>query len=140
MNLGDSRAYLLRRGRLRRLTQDHTVAAVLLRLDEITPEEAGEHPGTHRLTRYVGMEGEALPDIQTLRLEAGDRLLLCSDGLTGMVSDRRIAHLLRQQPTPEDACQALIAAANAAGGRDNISAIVIDVDAVPPDTEAAASV
>jgi protein phosphatase len=140
MHLGDSRAYLLRRGHLRRLTRDHTVAAVLLRLKEITEEEAPEHPGAHRLTRYVGMDGDALPDIQTLELQADDRLLLCSDGLTGMVSDRRIAHLLRQQPTPEEACQALIAAANAAGGRDNISAIVIDVDVLPLDTKAAASV
>jgi serine/threonine protein phosphatase PrpC len=136
MHLGDSRAYLLRQSRLRRLTQDHTVAALLLRLKEITEEEAREHQGAHRLTRYMGMDGDALPDIRTLRLEAGDRLMLCSDGLTGMVSDRHIAHVLRQHPRPEDACQALVAAANAAGSRDNVSAIVIDVDAVPPDGEA----
>jgi protein phosphatase len=136
-HLGDSRAYLLRRGRLQQLTKDHTVAAALLHLGEISEGEALAHPARHRLTRYIGMESEAVPDLRVVALEAGDRLLLCSDGLTGMVPDRRIAQLMRRQRTPKEACKALVAAANAAGGRDNVSAIVIDIGAVFSDIEQA---
>ena len=134
-HLGDSRAYLFRRGRLQQLTADHTVTAALLHLGEIEEKDALGHPARHRLTRYVGMEGEALPDLRVVELRVGDRLLLCSDGLTGMVPDRRIAQVLRRQRTPEEACEALVAAANAAGGRDNVSAIVIDIDSTAPGTD-----
>jgi len=134
-HLGDSRAYLFRRGRLQQLTADHTVTAALLHLGEIEEKDALGHPARHRLTRYVGMEGEALPDLRVVELRVGDRLLLCSDGLTGMVPDRHIAQVLRRQRTPEEACEALVAAANAAGGRDNVSAIVIDIDSTAPGTD-----
>ena len=134
-HLGDSRAYLFRRGRLQQLTADHTVTAALLHLGEIEEKDALGHPARHRLTRYVGMEGEALPDLRVVELRVGDCLLLCSDGLTGMVPDRHIAQVLRRQRTPEEACEALVAAANAAGGRDNVSVIVIDIDSTAPGTD-----
>lgn len=133
MHLGDSRAYLFRGRELRQLTQDHTLAAVLVRLQEITPEDARTLPELQRLSRYVGMEGAARPDVQTVQMKAGDRILLCSDGLTRMLSDDEIARLLELYADPQEACNALVAAANAAGGEDNISTIVIDIGAVCPE-------
>jgi serine/threonine protein phosphatase PrpC len=125
-HMGDSRIYLLREQRLMQLTEDHSVIALLLRHGEITPEEAQTHPARGRLSRYVGMEGEVYPDVQTVQLQAGDRLLLCSDGLTNMVSDRQIVQLLHVNAGAEEACQALVNAANVAGGTDNITALVVD--------------
>lgn len=125
-HLGDSRAYLLEQGRLQRLTRDHTLLAVLLEMKKISPEEAASHPGRHSLTRYVGMETKALADIRALRCKSSGRLLLCSDGLTGMLPDERIQVILQDQAQPEAACRSLVAAANEAGGEDNITAMVID--------------
>lgn len=125
-HMGDSRAYLLRQGRLERLTQDHTVVGILLRGGEITPEEAKHHPARSRLSRYVGMQGVVYPDVRAVELANGDRLLLCSDGLTGMVEDAEIARILGSCADPEAACRALVDAANAAGGKDNVTVVVAD--------------
>jgi protein phosphatase len=127
-HMGDSRIYLFRRGRLEQLTEDHSVIALLLKHGEITQAEAHNHPARGKLSRYVGMEGEVFPDVQSVRLQYGDRLLLCSDGLTGMIADNRIAKILDENPEPEPACIALVAAANDAGGVDNITAVVAIVE------------
>lgn len=123
-HMGDSRIYLYRRGGLTQLTEDHSVVALLLKHGDITPEEARKHPARGQITRFVGMDGEVYPDVQTIRLQEGDRLLLCTDGLTGLVPDEQTAALLRANHDPEAACRALVAAANDAGGTDNITAVV----------------
>jgi serine/threonine protein phosphatase PrpC len=127
MNLGDSRIYLWREGNLRQLTEDHNVGNLLLRQNQVTADEIEGNPLLRRLARCVGMPGAADPDLSTLLLEAGDRLLLCSDGLTTMLADEEIAIILSEEPDLDAACQTLIAAANVAGGRDNISVILVGV-------------
>jgi protein phosphatase len=124
--MGDSRMYLHRQGRLSLLTHDHSLVALLLRRGEITPDQAKDHPARGKLSRYVGMETEVYPDIRAVHLVQGDRLLLCTDGLTGTVSEQEIAAILGQPVEPESACRSLIDAANAAGGRDNITVLVAD--------------
>lgn len=125
-HLGDSRAYILEKGRLQRLTKDHNLLSMLLDLKKISPEEAAGHPGRNRLTRYMGMETQAVADIRPLRCKGSGRLLLCSDGLTSMVPDERIQEILLREARPQEACQALVAAANEAGGEDNITAMLVD--------------
>lgn len=124
-HMGDSRAYLLRSDRLQPLTADHSVVGILLRQGEITPEQARLHPARNRLSRYVGMQGDVHPDVHTVRLLAGDRLLLCTDGLTAMVPDEEIGRLLGEGAGPR-ACEALVEAANASGGKDNVTVLVLD--------------
>ena len=126
-HMGDSRAYLLRHGQLNQLTQDHSIVAILLRDGEITPEQAQTHPAKGQLSRYVGMEGDTYADVQTITLVDNDRLLLCTDGLTGMVSDGQITGILQANPDPQAACQGLVDAANQAGGKDNITVVIISV-------------
>jgi protein phosphatase len=126
VNMGDSRAYLYREHRLKQLTEDHSIVGILLRHGDITPEEAKKHPARGRLSRYVGMEGEVYPDVRTLAMKAGDRLLLCSDGLTNMVSDDEIALVLKDCSDLQSVCETLVKAANTAGGADNITVIVVD--------------
>jgi len=126
VNMGDSRAYLLRGCNLTQLTEDHSVVALLLRNGEITVEAAKEHAARSHLTRFVGMPMDVLPDVRSVSLRIGDRLLLCTDGLTGMVPDEQLAAILTDREDPEPTCRRLIAAANLAGGRDNITAVVVD--------------
>jgi len=125
-HVGDSRAYMLRNGDFRQLTQDHTVAAELLARGQLSPHEAAQHPQRHMLTRVLGLTRFVNVDTEVLELEVGDRLLLCSDGLTEMVSDGGIAAALTGT-APDEATWKLIEMANAAGGVDNISVVVIDV-------------
>jgi len=124
-HLGDSRAYLFRQGRLLQLTDDHSVVGILLRRGEITPDEARSHPAQGRLSRFVGMEGEVLPDVTTVGLRRGYRLLLCSDGLTGILSDNQISSVICRNLGCQETCQQLAAVANASGGRDNITAVLL---------------
>jgi len=125
-HLGDSRAYLFRAGHLTLLTNDHSVVGILLRTGEITPEEAKTHPARNVLSRYAGMEETAYADVQAVPLSIGDRLLLCTDGLTGMVRDEAIAEILAHSGDLQVACQSLVDAANAAGGHDNVTVLVAE--------------
>jgi PPM family protein phosphatase len=125
-HVGDSRAYLLRDGRLRQLTDDHTVVGELVRQGRLSPGEAAHHPERSVLTRAVGLD----PDLEVdtpppLQLEAGDQVLICSDGLTDAVPDDRIAGILRDHHDGQAACQALLEAAKAAGGPDNITVVLL---------------
>ncbi|MGQ0778083.1 MAG: PP2C family protein-serine/threonine phosphatase [Pseudonocardiales bacterium] len=124
-HLGDSRVYLWREHSVQRLTHDHSLAQGLFDVGVITEQEAADHPARHQLVRYLGMDGEALPDVRCITLRPADRLLLCSDGLTNMLDDARIQVILNDHPNPDDTCRALIDAANEAGGTDNITALVI---------------
>jgi len=130
--MGDSRGYLFRDDGLTRLTNDHLVVEILLRNGEITPDEAEKHPARGLVTRYVGMDNEVYPDVRTIALSQGDRLLLCSDGLSGMIPDNVIAHILTTCSDSENACQALV---DAAGGRDNITSVVVDWMGFPTQKE-----
>jgi len=126
-HMGDSRAYLLHDGKFQQRTHDHSLVQLLIDTGDITPQEAAEHPSRGQITRYVGMPGEALPEVLLIDIAAGDRLLLCTDGLTGMVPEQELCDIMLNQRTPRQACRALIAAANEAGGLDNITALVVDV-------------
>jgi len=130
-HMGDSRAYLLRGGKLRQLTNDHSIVQLLIERGEIAQKQAHTHPSRGQLTRSVGMAGEPLPEAQFVALEPGDRLLLCTDGLTGMLAHKRIHAILDGGLEPETACQRLIDKAKAAGGHDNITAVVIDFVPAP---------
>jgi len=125
--MGDSRAYFLRDGTLQRLTKDHTIVQLLSDAGEISAEETATHPARGRLTHFVGMEGEPLPETRLLEIHPGDRLLLCSDGLTTLVGDQQLSSIMRHAGPPEITCVRLIQAANEAGGTDNITVIVTDV-------------
>ncbi|MFC1734624.1 PP2C family protein-serine/threonine phosphatase [Candidatus Hydrogenedentota bacterium] len=126
-NLGDSRAYLVRDGILTLLTTDHNLGNSLIEAGEISPEELDSHPAASRLLQYVGMAGQANPDTHILTVREGDLLVLCSDGLTNMVSDKEMLEIIVDADTLEQLCDQMIAAANEAGGRDNISIIAINL-------------
>lgn len=132
VNIGDSRIYLVRENQLKQMTEDHSFVALMVKSGDIRPELARAHPAHGRLSRYMGMEDDGTlnagtPDVHTLELCKGDRLLMCSDGLTDMVPDEEIAAVLHVNPSPASACRALIGLANAHGGKDNITALVINV-------------
>ncbi|MEO8475900.1 MAG: Stp1/IreP family PP2C-type Ser/Thr phosphatase [Actinomycetota bacterium] len=126
-HVGDSRAYLLRAGALRQLTDDHTLVNRMVKAGEITESEAEVHPHRNVLTRSLGTEAEVHIDEEQVPLMDGDRVLLCSDGLFGMVAEDQIQAILEAEPAPQRAADRLIKAANRAGGVDNITAIVLDV-------------
>jgi protein phosphatase len=125
-HIGDSRAYIFRNGDLVQLTDDHTVVAQYVAAGTITPEEAADHPHSHMLTRCLGLTRFVNVDEIELPLETGERLLLCSDGLTLMLTDAEIAKTLTIE-SADETVWALIEEANQAGGQDNISVIVVDV-------------
>lgn len=126
-HIGDSRAYLLRDSDLRQLTEDHTVAAEYVEAGEITEEESRSHPQRHMLTRTLGLTRFVNVDEVEIDLDSGDRILLCSDGLNEMLTDEEIASALRDGRQVDQVAWSLVEAANAAGGLDNITVIVIDV-------------
>jgi serine/threonine protein phosphatase PrpC len=122
---GDSRCYLLSGGELHQLTQDHTQVAAMVRAGVLSPADASCHPYRHVITNVLGgHEPGVRVEMHKLALEAGDVLLLCSDGLTEMVPDARIAAILQEEPEPRRACERLVAEANELGGKDNITALV----------------
>jgi protein phosphatase len=125
-HVGDSRAYLLRDGEITQLTDDHTIVAEWVSLGAITPEDAKTHPRRGMLTRSVGVAAHVEADVFTHDFELGDRLILCSDGLNGMIDDDTIL-TTGGSGTPEAAAWALVEAANEAGGHDNITVVVVDI-------------
>lgn len=126
-HVGDSRLYLFRRGDLLQVTRDHSLVAEYLASGAISAEEAAHHPQRNVITRALGIDWDIDVDAHTVNLRPGDRVLICSDGLTSMVADDDIAALLSEHTAPQSACWALIEAANKAGGEDNISVAVVDV-------------
>jgi PPM family protein phosphatase len=138
-HVGDSRAYLMRDGELQRITTDHTVVEGLVEKGELTPQEASIHPQRSILTRAIGVDGEVQVDQGSIQPHPGDRLLLCSDGLTGMIEEADIQRILEEHEDPQAAADALVDAANEAGGQDNITAVIIDVAEAGPDPHAQAA-
>jgi PPM family protein phosphatase len=129
-HVGDSRAYCLRDGELLRLTDDHSLVDELMRQGRLTPEEAIEHPQRSVITRALGPEGTVEVDTRSFRARADDVYLLCSDGLTTMISEEQIAEILRAHRSLHDVGEALIAAANEAGGRDNVTVVLMRLEEV----------
>ncbi len=127
-HVGDSRAYLLRKRGLMQLTIDHTFVGQEIRAGRLTKEEARRHPYRAHLLRVLGMSRTVDVDIHRARLQPDDRLLICSDGLSRMLPEDEIALLLAEGP-PSEAVWSLVGAANQAGGRDNVSAVVVSVNA-----------
>jgi PPM family protein phosphatase len=129
-HVGDSRAYQLRDGALRQLTDDHSVAEEWVRMGRLTPEEAAVHPRRHQLTRGIGVEETIAVDVMSVHAIAGDRLLLCSDGLSNELDSDTLARLSSAPYTLEEAVVQLVEAAKEAGGRDNITAVLVEFDDV----------
>jgi len=125
--VGDSRVYLLRDGALHQLTKDHSYVQEQVDAGFLTPEQARYHPYSNVITRCVGASPEVEPDIYAGEIKIGDLFLVASDGLTGMVDDRRLQMLLMSRAEPERKVHALISEANGRGGLDNITAIVVQV-------------
>lgn len=130
-HVGDSRAYLLREGNPRPLTEDHNLAAQLAREGIISKQQAVHHPQRHLLLRSLGGESTVSPDFAEVRLQPRDAILLCSDGLTRHVDDAEIGAICDQSPEPRDAVHALIELANNRGGLDNIAIILVLWDRGP---------
>ncbi|MDO9398689.1 MAG: protein phosphatase 2C domain-containing protein [Herbiconiux sp.] len=127
-NIGDSRVYLFDEQGLRQLTVDHSVVQELVDAGLITREQAEHHPDSNVITRAVGFHEKPVPDYSTLPVVRGQRILVCSDGLTKELTDYGIRHYLSSTPTPERAAAELVAAALANGGRDNVTVVVVDVE------------
>ena len=126
-NVGDSRVYRVHDGELEQLTDDHSLVGDLVREGRLTPQEARVHPNRNIVTKAIGNENDVIADSWVIDPFAGDRYLLCSDGLTDEVEDNDIARVLLSVIDPDEAARALVDLANAAGGRDNITAVVLDV-------------
>jgi len=127
-HVGDSRAYLLRGGELRPITEDHSLVAELVRSGDLTRAQASNHPQRNLITRALGADDEVEVDTGVLPVEARDRFVLCSDGLTDMVPEERIAEILTESSEePETPARRLLSAALDAGGTDNITIVVVDV-------------
>ncbi len=129
-HVGDSRAYRLRGGGFERLTEDHSLVEEMRRRGQLTAQEADEHPQRSIITRALGPEPDVLVDTYSWRGEAGDVYLLCSDGLTSMVPESRVADIVRASSSMRDAGRRLIAAANDAGGRDNITVVLFELEEI----------
>src|SRR5437588_1774398 len=132
-HVGDSRAYLFREGELTRLTQDHSLVDELVRRGKLSPEQAAEHPQRSIITRALGPEPDVEVDTFTYPVRAGDVLLLCSDGLTSMISEDRVTEVLASSQTLEKAGARLIDEANEAGGRDNITVVLFRLEEIGTD-------
>jgi serine/threonine protein phosphatase PrpC len=126
-HIGDSRAYLLRDGQLAQLSKDHTWVQREVDEGRLTPSAARKHPYSHILTRALGADPSDAPDLQAGQLEAGDVLLLCSDGLTGMVPDAHLQRILLSEGTAAERIEEMIVLANKRGGRDNITAVIVEL-------------
>ena len=124
-HVGDSRCYLCRHSLLYRLTSDHTLVEDMVRHGELPAQEAPKHPFRHVITNAIGGASvEVKVELHKVQLEAGDTVLLCSDGLTNMLPDEEIARILKSETDPEQTCQKLVSRANEEGGKDNITVIL----------------
>jgi PPM family protein phosphatase len=140
VNVGDSRAYLLKSGELEQITDDHSLVATLERQGRLTRDEAAVHPQRNILTRALGIDARVMVDSWEVRPVVGDRYVLCSDGLFNEVDESKIAATLRKLDDPTEAARELVRLANEGGGRDNISLVIVDVvadDASPTAEDAA---
>jgi protein phosphatase len=142
-HVGDSRAYLLRDGRLERRTEDHSLVEELVREGRLTPEQAESHPQRAIVTRALGVDDEVDVDLYTIDARAGDRLIICSDGLTTMLREREVERIARGDDDAQRCAEKLVDAAVEAGGEDNVTVVVLDVleveEVAPPDPEALAA-
>jgi len=127
-HVGDSRAYLMHEGALVRVSEDHSMVADMIRRGQLTEAESRYHPNRSVITRALGTDPNMLADTYEVDAAPGDRLLLCSDGLTTMLEDGLICEILEQYRTPDVAARMLVDTANEAGGHDNISVIVVDIE------------
>jgi len=128
-HVGDSRIYLFRDNELERMTDDHSWVEEQMRAGLLSPLEARQHPWRNVVTRALSGGEDPEVDVKEVKLQPGDRLLLCSDGLSSVVPDDRIEEILRAQPVPTEACQALVDEANGAGGPDNVTTLILQIDA-----------
>ncbi len=124
-NMGDSMAYLVRRDDVETLSRDHSVAGLLERRGALTAEEAAHHPMRARLSRYVGMGGNAEPHVCTTSFPPGNVLLLCTDGLTSVIGEEKIGEIVRGEASVERVCNALVDAALKADSEDNVTVLVV---------------
>jgi protein phosphatase len=131
-SVGDSRAYLLHDGSINRLTRDHSYVQELVSSGKLTESEMRWHPRRGVITRVLGFESQAQPDIYERLLAPGDRLLLCTDGLHGMLEDSAIESILLEQNPAQQCANSLVRAADSAGGSDNTTVVVIDIVSVAP--------
>jgi PPM family protein phosphatase len=125
VNVGDSRAYLITKDRICRITKDHSMVQALADSGAIKPEDMDKHPYRNILTQALGSHDDVSPDVFDATLDDNSALLLCSDGLYEMLGEDQIFRIVHDAVTPNDACQALIDASNAAGGKDNIAAVLV---------------
>ncbi|MDO4292990.1 MAG: Stp1/IreP family PP2C-type Ser/Thr phosphatase [Eubacteriales bacterium] len=125
-NVGDSRLYVVSRTEIRQITEDHSLVQEMVRFGGISREQARNHPDRNIITRAVGVEDDLKVDCFRLPLETGDKVLLCSDGLTGMLEDEEIRRILKRDAALEELAHELIKAANDHGGRDNIAVIIME--------------
>jgi len=126
-HVGDSRAYLLYQGKIQQLTRDHSLMSDMIEAGQLTPEEARFHPNRSVITRALGSDPHMLPDIYEIYANPGDRLLLCTDGLSGMVRDEVIEEHLQTITDPQLCADRLVDDALAAGGHDNVTVIIVDI-------------
>jgi protein phosphatase len=136
-HVGDSRAYCLRDGELLRLTDDHSLVDELIKQGRLTPEEAEEHPQRSVITRALGPEPAVDVDVRSFKARPGDVYLICSDGLTTMVGEEQLGELLGSHARLRDAGETLIGAANAAGGKDNITVVLLRLEEVAAGSDGA---
>jgi protein phosphatase len=129
LNVGDSRCYRLRGNLLEQITLDHSLVEEQVRLGRMTPDEALHSPLRNVITRALGTQNEVTADVFEMETEPGDVFLLCSDGLTREVDDRRLEEILAGGQPQDEVCESLVCTANKAGGRDNITCVVVRVEA-----------
>lgn len=126
-HVGDSRAYLVTKDGVEKLTRDHSLVQRLVELDQLTPDETSDHPQKNVLYRALGQNEALEVDTLTRRLPPNSRVLLCSDGLWGLIKDREIMDIVMNHSNPQEACDKLVALANTRGGLDNITAVIIRI-------------
>ncbi len=127
INVGDSRAYLINKEGIERITRDHSVVEDMVEMGKLTAEEAKEHPGKNLITRAVGTDESVNGDVYNVKVESGTYILMCTDGLTNLVSDQEILYEVLYGEDTEECCKRLTEIANSRGGFDNITAVLLAI-------------